>query len=99
MVIQNRSDMYTLIAIVYYGGQHFTSQVITRDGRLWFYDGMQIADPFLSMLDPSIVVQTCRCAEVIVCVLPYMPKCEMFWIKKKSRGTRTCHACDGPQFK
>ena len=33
-----------LVAVVYYANQHFTSKVITRDGRLWFYDGMAIAN-------------------------------------------------------
>jgi len=31
---------YTLAAVIYYGNQHFTAQIVTRDGRIWFYDGM-----------------------------------------------------------
>ena len=42
--IENRHHKYVLVAVVYYADQHFTSKVITHDGRLWFYDGMAIAN-------------------------------------------------------
>ena len=41
----NHCHTYILVAVIYYGSQHFTSQLVTRDGRLWFYDGITIADP------------------------------------------------------
>jgi hypothetical protein len=40
---ENRVERYALAAVIYYAHEHFTSQIITRDGRVWFYDGMAIA--------------------------------------------------------
>ena len=37
--------IYTLAAVIYYANLHFTAQIITRDGRIWFYNGMEIIDP------------------------------------------------------
>jgi len=34
-----------LAAVIYYGNSHFTAQIVTADGRTWFYDGMEITDP------------------------------------------------------
>lgn len=42
--VEDQSHQYVLMAVVYYGHYHFTNQIITRDGRIWFYDGMAIAD-------------------------------------------------------
>ena len=42
---ENSECTYTLSAVIYYADQHFTAQIITRDGRIWFYDGMKITDP------------------------------------------------------
>ena len=37
---------YRLAAVIYYANQHFTTvQIIMQDGRIWFYDGMEITDP------------------------------------------------------
>jgi hypothetical protein len=66
--IENSVQKYSLAAVIYYSHNHFTTQIVTRDGRVWFYDGMQIADvsiePSLnctgSINDPSFSVQTCR---------------------------------------
>ena len=41
--IENRVQRYVLAAVVYYAHEHFTSQIITHDGRVWFYDGMAVA--------------------------------------------------------
>jgi hypothetical protein len=30
--------------VIYDGNLHFTAQIITRDGRMWFYNGMEIID-------------------------------------------------------
>ena len=43
--IDNYSHTYTLTAVIYYANQHFTAQIVTCDGRLWFYDGMSIVNP------------------------------------------------------
>ena len=59
---------YSLAAVIYYSNNHFTTQIITRDGRVWFYDGMLIADltvdPTLvcvgSINDTSFSMQVCR---------------------------------------
>ena len=42
--VEDQNHQYVLTAVVYYGQHHFTNQIITRDGRIWFYDGMAIAD-------------------------------------------------------
>ena len=36
---------YTLLAVIYYADQHFTAQVVTRDGRIWYYDGLALINP------------------------------------------------------
>ena len=59
---------YSLAAVIYYSQNHFTTQIITRDGRVWFYDGMAITDPTVeptlvcvgSINDPSFSLQVCR---------------------------------------
>ena len=35
----NRSRKFYIKGIVYHGGFHFTSHVITNDGRVWYHDG------------------------------------------------------------
>jgi len=35
----NRSRKFYIKGIVYHGGFHFTSHVMTNDGRVWFHDG------------------------------------------------------------
>ena len=63
--IENRVVTYTLAAIIYYSQYHFTTQIITKDGQVWFYDGMSIADPTVnptleyitSINNPSFTVQ------------------------------------------
>ena len=42
--IEDQNHNYLLMAVVYYGNHHFTNHIITRDGRIWFYDGMAILD-------------------------------------------------------
>ena len=42
---ENSERTYMLSAVIYYANQHFTAQIVTRDGRIWFYDGMKITDP------------------------------------------------------
>jgi hypothetical protein len=41
----NSEHTYALAAIIYYANQHFTAQIITQDGRIWFYNGMEIINP------------------------------------------------------
>jgi len=33
------------VAVIYYTNQYFTAQIVTHDGRLWFYDGMLCVNP------------------------------------------------------
>ena len=40
--IEDQNHKYLLTAVVYYGHHHFTDHIITRDGRIWFYDGMAL---------------------------------------------------------
>ena len=44
--IEDQNHKYLLTAVVYYGNHHdhFTNHIITRDGRIWFYNGMAILD-------------------------------------------------------
>ena len=42
--IEDQNHKYLLMAVVYYGHHHFTNHIITRDGRIWFYNGMAIAN-------------------------------------------------------
>ena len=42
--VEDQGHQYVLTAVVYYGHHHFTNQIITRDGRIWFYDEMAIAE-------------------------------------------------------
>jgi hypothetical protein len=43
--VDNHISMYTLLAVIYYADQHFTAQIITRDGRIWYYDGLALINP------------------------------------------------------
>ena len=69
--IGNRTVSYTLSAIIYYSQSHFTSQIITRDGRVWFYDGMSLTNPTVdptleyisSINSPLFTKQICRDAQ------------------------------------
>ena len=65
--VENQVQRYALAAVVYYAHEHFTSQIITRDGRVWYYDGMAVARqnvPSLkhvgSINDASFNMQYCR---------------------------------------
>ena len=40
--IENQNHNYLLMAVVYYGHHHFTNHIITRDGRIWFYNRMAL---------------------------------------------------------
>ena len=66
--LENCVQKYSLAAVIYFIHNHFTTQIITRDGRVWFYDGMSITNPTVeptldfagSINDPSFSVQACR---------------------------------------
>jgi hypothetical protein len=45
----NSEHTYGLAAIIYYANLHFTAQIITRDGRIWFYNGMEIINPSVQL--------------------------------------------------
>ena len=67
MQVENRVQRYVLAAVVYYAHEHFTSQIVTCDGRVWFYDGMSVArqkSPTLehvgSINDMSFDMKSCR---------------------------------------
>jgi hypothetical protein len=44
LLVEYHVCRYTLIAVVYYADLHFTAQIVTRDGRIWYYDGLAIAN-------------------------------------------------------
>lgn len=66
--LENHIQNYSLAAVIYYSQDHFTTQIVTRDGRVWFYDGMSIANPTVepilhsvgSINDPLFSIQDCR---------------------------------------
>ena len=43
--VDSQVSMYTLLAVIYYADQHFTAQIVTRDGRIWYYDGLAPVNP------------------------------------------------------
>jgi hypothetical protein len=43
--VNNQISTYTLLAVIYYADQHFTAQIVTRDGRIWYYDGLTLINP------------------------------------------------------
>ncbi|KII82619.1 hypothetical protein PLICRDRAFT_106497 [Plicaturopsis crispa FD-325 SS-3] len=38
--VANKDVTLRLRGLIYHGEFHFTSRIITRDGKLWFYDGV-----------------------------------------------------------
>jgi len=38
--IEGSSVVFTLRGIIYFGGYHFTSRIMTSDGQIWFHDGI-----------------------------------------------------------
>ena len=77
-----------IVLIIDYGNHHPRWKAVV----LW-WNASWIADPnthFLNMLGPSIVVRTCKCAEVIE---PHIWKFRQWDSWPKKWGTRTCHAC------
>jgi hypothetical protein len=38
----NMTALLYLKGIVYHGENHFTSRIITKDGKIWFNDGLQL---------------------------------------------------------
>ena len=64
---EHSDHMYTLAAVIYYANSHFTAQIITCDGRFWFYNGMEILDPniqptlkYVGSIHSQINMHTCR---------------------------------------
>src|ERR1700678_3111244 len=64
--IENQVQRYALAAVIYYAHEHFTSQIITRDGRVWFYDGMAVACQnvptleYVGSIHMAFDMQSCR---------------------------------------
>ena len=68
--IENLDHVYTLAAVIYYANSHFTTQIITRDGGIWFYDGMKFLDPnveptleYIGNIHSQINMRVCRGGE------------------------------------
>ena len=43
--VDNHVSVYKLLAVIYYADHHFTAQIVTRDGRIWYYDGLALVNP------------------------------------------------------
>jgi hypothetical protein len=41
-IIDNQVCMYPLLAVIYYADEHFAAQIVTHDGRMWYYDGLAL---------------------------------------------------------
>ena len=52
--------MYSLLAVVYYADQHFTAQIITRDGRIWYYDGLALTNQHIQPTLKYVGSMLCR---------------------------------------
>jgi hypothetical protein len=68
--IENTEHMYTLAAVIYFANSHFTAQIITRDGRIWFYDGMEMLNPniqptleYVGVIHSQFNLHTCKGGE------------------------------------
>ena len=67
MQLESCVQKYSLASVIYYSHSQFTTQIITRDLRIWFYDGMLITYPTVeptlecagSINDPSFSM-VCR---------------------------------------
>jgi len=64
--IENTEHMYTLAAVIYFSNSH-SAQIITRDGRIWFYDGMEILNrnlqptlEYVGVIHNQFNMHTCR---------------------------------------
>jgi len=44
----NQTIKYRLIGLLYFGGFHFTSRIISPEGDVWYHDGMQTGNNFKS---------------------------------------------------
>jgi hypothetical protein len=44
----NETVKYRLVGLLYFGGFHFTSRIISPDGDVWYHDGMQTGNNFKS---------------------------------------------------
>ena len=42
---ENSEHTYKLADVIYYANLLFTAQIIMRNGRIWFYDGMKFMEP------------------------------------------------------
>jgi hypothetical protein len=60
--IENLEYRYSLVGIVYYGGDHFTARIILQDGQIWFHDGITTRQT--TQHDGSL---TLNCPELYTC--------------------------------
>jgi hypothetical protein len=44
----NQTIKYRLIGLLYFGGFHFTSRIISSEGDVWYHDGIQTGNNFKS---------------------------------------------------
>jgi hypothetical protein len=81
--IEDQNHKYLLTAVVYYGHHHFTNHIITRAGRIWFYDGMALLNR-LGQVRPAL-----ECVGSIHTQIDLLYNC---------RGNNVCAATYAHQF-
>jgi hypothetical protein len=47
LLINNEECIYGLQGIVYYGDSHFTARVVSKNGMVWFHDGIATGQSLL----------------------------------------------------
>ena len=58
--IDSQVSTYTLLAVIYYTDQHFTAQIVTHDGRIWYCDGLAIINPDIQPTLEEVGFIQCR---------------------------------------
>ncbi|KAF8867601.1 hypothetical protein BD779DRAFT_1464052, partial [Infundibulicybe gibba] len=62
--------LYTLRGVIYHGNDHFTARIITREGDIWYHDGMLTGSELIpdGTLASRVDLTTCRSRVAIVAV-------------------------------
>ncbi|KDR65563.1 hypothetical protein GALMADRAFT_81725, partial [Galerina marginata CBS 339.88] len=68
----NQINILSLREIVYYGENHFSSRIISSEGKIWYHDGIEtgkksIEDGYLFSMD-SKTLKTCQEKNLVLAV-------------------------------
>jgi hypothetical protein len=74
VTVHDKDFQYRLHSIVYFGGGHFVSRVVTADGQVWFHDGIATGNSmFYDGTLESCNLKVCRLKSPIVLVYTLQP--------------------------